>query len=53
MGVLRDRSYDYGGPRGCNGGPVLLACPQFPDVSGVTVSVVSVRRWDDETSPPI
>ena len=31
-------------------GFVLLACPQFPDVSGVTVSVVSVQRWDDETS---
>ena len=29
---------------------MLLACPQFPDVSGVTVSVVSVQRWDDETS---
>ena len=40
----------YGGRYYGNGGPVLLACPQFPDVSGVTVSVVSVQRWDDETS---
>ena len=42
-------AYSYGRSGG-NGGPVLSACPQFPDVSGVTVSVVSVRRWDDETS---
>ena len=41
-------AYAYGA-RG-RGGPVLLACPQFPDVSGVTVSVVSVQVWDDETS---
>ena len=38
-------SYFYGS----NGGAMLYACPQFTDVSGVTVSVVSVQRWDDET----
>ena len=42
-------AYGYGAC-GSNGGAVLYACPQFVDVSGVSVSVVSVRRWDDETS---
>ena len=36
--------------RGSTVGPVLLACPQFPDMSGVTVSVVSVQRWDRKTA---
>ena len=44
---------DYGGyryryGRMTGGGPIMPACPQFPDVSGVAVSVVSVQVWDNQ-----
>ena len=48
--VTVDALHNYGPTysRGRIDGRVLLACPQFPDVSGVAVSVVSVQVWDNQ-----